>query len=266
MGRTTGTKEWADTNVNIQLGCSHGCLYCYAYRIAKRYKRITDMDSWIHNISFNQKKIDKDFGKRKGRIMFPSTHDITGRNQQECRKVLRKILRAGNNVLITSKPNSGVFLNLRQSLYKYKEQILFRFTITSIDDNVIHLFEPYAPTLHNRMESLENAFVNGWKTSVSIEPYLDEDPTDLIKRVEPFVTDTIWLGPMSYPGMMYVPDGSPIDPMLFAKRYNKINISRFMKEALKAGKGKLRLKDSIKKMFSEPTIKKWSKKNVNNSK
>lgn len=25
--KKTGTKEWADTNVNIQLGCERGCRY-----------------------------------------------------------------------------------------------------------------------------------------------------------------------------------------------------------------------------------------------
>ena len=26
----TGTREWAASNVNIQDGCEHDCLYCYA--------------------------------------------------------------------------------------------------------------------------------------------------------------------------------------------------------------------------------------------
>jgi len=37
----TGTQEWAASNVNIQDGCEHDCLYCYAKIMAIRYKRAT---------------------------------------------------------------------------------------------------------------------------------------------------------------------------------------------------------------------------------
>ena len=35
----SGTKEWADVNVNILTGCSHNCRYCYAHQTARQYKR-----------------------------------------------------------------------------------------------------------------------------------------------------------------------------------------------------------------------------------
>ena len=36
----TGTKEWAKSNLNFQLGCEHGCRYCYAREMAvNRFKR-----------------------------------------------------------------------------------------------------------------------------------------------------------------------------------------------------------------------------------
>src|SRR6056297_231416 len=71
----TGTKEWADSNVNIAYGCSHDCKYCYAKKMAIRFKRETER-SW-KTMRINTKKVNKGYGKRKGRIMFPSSHDVT---------------------------------------------------------------------------------------------------------------------------------------------------------------------------------------------
>ena len=37
-----------------------------------------------------------------------------------------------------------------------------------------------------------------YKTSVSIEPFLDKDPTPLINEIYHFITDTIRIGKMNY--------------------------------------------------------------------
>jgi len=221
------------------------------------------MEDWTQNCRYNMKTITKNYGKRKGRIMFPTTHDITQRNVGECVKVLTKLLDAGNKVLITTKPDSKAMYHLRSKLFDYKDKdlVLLRYTITSVDNGLLRMFEPHAPKLEDRYKALQAAHKHGWKTSVSIEPYLDEDPIEVVKLVEPYVSDTIWIGVMSKPEMMHIPNGSPINPIVFAKRYNKVNISRFMRDVITAGKGKIRIKDSIKNMFSESTIKKWEKLN-----
>ena len=48
------------------------------------------------------------------------------------------------------------------------------------------------------MISLKFAYSKGYKTSVSIEPFLDYDPTKLIEAVTPYTTESIWLGKMNY--------------------------------------------------------------------
>ena len=93
-----GTKEWASSNVNIQTGCEHDCRYCYAKTMAIRFKRAT-ATSW-KNPSLRQHAIAKGFTRRTGRIMFPTTHDITEQNINECLAVLDRMLKAGNEVLI----------------------------------------------------------------------------------------------------------------------------------------------------------------------
>jgi len=44
------------------------------------------------------------------------------------------------------------------------------------------------------MKSLRYSFNNGFETSVSIEPMMDNKVDKVIDAVQPYVTETIWLG------------------------------------------------------------------------
>jgi DNA repair photolyase len=188
----TGTQEWAASNVNIQDGCEHDCRYCYAKTMAIRFKRAT-ATSWARP-RIRQHDLDRGFTKRAGRIMFPTAHDITPRNLNDCLAVLRRMLVAGNDLLIVSKPRQACIVRLCDALAPYRSQIVFRFSIGSIDDAVLSYWEPGAPPFAERLASLKTAHLKDYQTSVSGEPMLDDDPDALIAAVHPYVTDSIWLG------------------------------------------------------------------------
>jgi DNA repair photolyase len=97
-----GTQEWAASNVNIQDGCEHDCRYCYAKTMAIRFRRAAAA-SWSKP-RLRQHDLDRGFTRRAGRIMFPTAHDITPRNLDECLMVLNRMLAAGNDLLVVSKP------------------------------------------------------------------------------------------------------------------------------------------------------------------
>lgn len=202
MMTTKGTKEWADSNVNICIGCSNDCIYCYAKGMAKRFRKDV-YENW-KDMKINPKAVSKGYGKRKGRVMFPTSHDITSENLYECIVVLRKLLKAGNDVLITTKPSLEVIkticghLELGQ-LATYEDQVQFRFTITSHFDGTLVVFEPNAPGIRERFFALRYAFDAGFKTSVSIEPFLDDinEIPSLIFGLQTYVTESIWIGPMN---------------------------------------------------------------------
>lgn len=188
----SGTGEWAAHNVNIQAGCENDCRYCYAKCMAIRFNRSTPK-SWAHPV-INKAAIDKHYGKKKGTIMIPTTHDITEENVDHCLAVLNKMLSAGNNLLIVSKPHKAVIRKLCKNLKAFKGQILFRFTIGSCNDKTLGYWEPGAPAFKERLAALKIAYESGFKTSVSCEPLLDLNPEPLIRATKAFVTDSIWLG------------------------------------------------------------------------
>lgn len=195
---TSGTREWADHNVNCIKGCSNNCRYCYAKMMAKRFGRCTEA-TW-KDMVVNDKAVTARYGKYKGRVMFPSSHDIidTPKVIEACFTVLTKLLKAGNETLITTKPNLSVVKKVIRQFQTFDEQIQFRFTITSMNDKSLSFWEPNAPTYEERLESLKYAYKKNFKTSVSIEPFLDYNPQDLVYALSPFVTESIWLGPMNY--------------------------------------------------------------------
>jgi DNA repair photolyase len=196
--KVSGTREWASTSANVMLGCKHDCRYCYARSSAVRFGKVTPEQWADEQVQPNLAK--KGYGKRSGTIMFPTTHDITVENYEHTGATLRKLLEAGNDVLVVSKPCHDTVQRMVTDLAKYKDHILFRFTIGSMDDATLELWEPGAPTFHERLRGLALAFQHGFATSVSMEPMLDLDEDDIVacfRHLEPFVTDAIWLGKMN---------------------------------------------------------------------
>lgn len=195
---TFGTKEWADYNVNCIKGCYNDCRYCYARMMAKRFNRSSD-SAW-KNMLIRREILIKNFRKFPDRVMFPSTHDIFDifPFKEACISVLWNLLRSGNVVLITTKPRFVIVREIIHQFDHYKKQIQFRFTLTSYDDYLLEFWEPNAPSFKERLMSLEYASEKGFKTSVSIEPFLDYDPAQLVEIIRPFTTESIWIGKMNY--------------------------------------------------------------------
>lgn len=187
-----GTKEWANDNYNIISGCSHDCKYCYSKEMAIRFKRKNSNNWKIEEI--NQKKILEKAKKRNGTIMYPSSHDITPKYFEEHRNTILKLLKAGNNLLLVSKPHRNLVKKLVFDLKDYKDKVVFRFSIGSLNDDTLKFWEPMAPSITERIESLEIAFKAGFKTSVSCEPVLDAETKNLVNAIYPFINDSIWIG------------------------------------------------------------------------
>jgi DNA repair photolyase len=189
-----GTKQFAEQTFNIQLGCEYGCKYCYACaNLCGRFHMIAD---WTIPV-LNNKAVNKNWKPSPRRVMFPSSHDITPRNLEVSIAALKKMLDADREVLIVTKPNFKCVKALCKELAPYKDKLVLRFTIGSCRTEILKFWEPNAPSFEVRLKSLRHAFEQGFKTSVLIEPLLDETPFGIIAEVDEFVTDTIWIGMMN---------------------------------------------------------------------
>ena len=240
---TLGTKEWADSNVNCYYGCSNNCRYCYAKKMAIRFKRKTE-ETW-KTMEPNQKAIEKGYSKRKGRIMFPTSHDITPESLSGCLIVLKKLLDSNNEVLITTKPNLTCIKFICNSFYKKKDLIQFRFTITSVKNELLSFWEPNAPQFEERLESLIHAYDKGYKTSISIEPFLDENPFILVDKLIPYVSESIWIGKMNYIRAYNHSNEEKSNFNLIRRINSKENLKKIVLKSRTYRNHSLKLKDSI---------------------
>ncbi len=253
MTERTGTKEWSDYSLNIFRGCAHACRYCYARHEALRFGRIAKPEEWTDMVS-NENGLNQRPRKLKGRIMAPTTHDILPEHALMFTGYLKGWLEVGNEMLIVIKPHAAVILALCASLKKYRGQLTFRFTIGSPNNQVLKFWEPGAPSFEERIACLKWAHHEGYKTSVSCEPFLDAFVDDLVREVDPYITDTIWIGLMNQikqrvdirnwqaHELAYLAILRGIyDPVYIRPLYNRLKDNP-----------KIRWKDSIKKMLGLP--------------
>ena len=193
---TYGTNEWAPVTLNYANGCGNNCKYCYARSGSAKYKKVNAAD-W-QNEQIRQHDLEKKIKKYDTMVMFPSTHDIRPEHLEESIIFLGKILKAGNEVLVVTKPHLQCIQRICQEFKHYKDKIIFRFTIGSADDSVLKFWEPNAPSFSERLDSLKYAYNNGFQTSVSCEPMLDNHIDAVLEKVLSYVTETIWIGKANY--------------------------------------------------------------------
>lgn len=198
MKNTSGWNEWAQHRASLYIGCSSNCRYCFARCEATRFKRVLNAEAWRHPV-LNEKAAAVRWTKRAGVVAFPGAHDITLETVVQCRAYLERILQAGNQVLIVTKPRAACVHHLATHLRPWREQIEWRLTITARDGELLRYWEPGASSYAERLEALYDVFNAGYRASVSVEPCLDPDDLpgmvgDLV-RAGPLAS--IWIGKMN---------------------------------------------------------------------
>jgi hypothetical protein len=131
--------------------------------------------------------------------MFPTVHDITPFYLEAAVATLRRLLHAGNHVLLVSKPHRQCIERICAEVNQFKDRLLFRFSIGSLREELASFWEPGAPSISERVGCLKFAFDAGFRTSVSMEPMLDgvEDAECTFFALESLVNDKIWIGRMN---------------------------------------------------------------------
>ena len=250
-----GTLEWASYNENYISGCAHDCRYCYSKEMAIRFKR-KKASTW-QDEKINKNKLSGNAKKYDGKVMFPSSHDITPTNLDSSIFYLEKLLSVDNDILLVTKPHLKVIERICEDLEIYRNKILFRFTIGALDSKILKFWEPHAPAFDERFRSVVFAAESGFKTSISVEPMLDDvdNTIKLVERLLPYVADSIWLGKPNFL-LRRLKINSEDNPKVIAKAKQLENwfadseINRLY-QRFKTNK-KVKWKESIKKVIDLP--------------
>jgi DNA repair photolyase len=255
-----GTQEWAEKTVNCCTGCSNNCRYCYGRQMAVRFGQVKE-DEWP-SMHIRQRDVEKKYRNYGEVVMFPSSHDITRDNLDACRTVLVKLLAAGNEVLVVSKPDVTCIMDLCETSKDFKDHILFRFTIGAMDNDLLSFWEPGAPSYEERREALKYAFENGFQTSVSAEPMIDADNvTGLVAELLPYVTETLWIGKMNYLGRVKIDSAKTADAVERVKASQSDDRIFAIFNSL-SDLGQVRWKDSIRRVVERSQLNEKHKETI----
>lgn len=194
-------KQWSSFSYNIiesKKLCRNDCAYCYMKPMFKRFNRNMDdiEDQFVSNTLKVNKKWKKVNDNESKVYMFPSSHDIFPESVDDYITVAKKIMDANHKVVCVSKPRLLCITEICDKLNEYKDKFLFRFTITTDNNDYIQKLEGNSPLFEERLECLKYAYEKGYKTSISMEPFISE-PYGVIEKCERYVTKNIWIGTMS---------------------------------------------------------------------
>jgi DNA repair photolyase len=187
-----------DYCINPYVGCFHGCRYCYA-TFMKRFTGHTEawgsfVDVKVNSPEALQRQLQR---KARGRVMISSVTDayqpIEARYKLT-RKCLEVLLQYQFPVDILTK--SPLVLRDLDLIKKFND-IEVGVTVTTNDEKIRKVFEPKAPSITARIDTLKKLHNNGINTYAFIGPVLPMNPEALLKKISPHV-DSIIIDKMNY--------------------------------------------------------------------
>lgn len=162
-----------DYALNPYVGCAHGCVYCYA-RFMKRYTGHKEewgdfVDVKINAPELVLREVQK---KRQGRVWISGVCDPYQPLEEKyalTRRCLATLVEYGWPLTVQTK--SPLVLRDIDILRKARECEV-GFTVTTMDEKVRRIFEPFASPSHERIEALATLHLAGITTYAMIAPIL----------------------------------------------------------------------------------------------
>ena len=146
-----------DYSINPYLGCSHGCLYCYAKYIT-RYREVSNNWGSVVYVKVNAPRVLKKEIKRvnKGSVLLSSITDPYQKPVEERYELTRRILevlsKSSLRVIIMTKSN----LILRDfDLIMKLKSVEVGITIITLDEQLRRIIEPKASSVEERIQVLK---------------------------------------------------------------------------------------------------------------
>jgi DNA repair photolyase len=187
-----------DYCINPYVGCGHGCRYCYASFM----KRFTGhLEPWGEFIDVKVNApylLRKQLKKAKHGVVALSTvtdpYQPIEKKYQLTRKCLEALLDAKFSVNLLTRSS----LCLRDmDLLKRFESIEVGLSITTHDEEIKKIFEPYSPSIQSRLGTLRALQQEKIQTYAFIGPMLPLDPKRLVGMLDGLI-DEVLIDRMNY--------------------------------------------------------------------
>lgn len=178
-------REYSPYALNIYIGCSHRCKYCYAPHTLQK-----SCDSYFGKPEPRKdilKLLEKDLQKNTytEQVLLSFVGDCycdSADNGATVREVLKMLNHYKVPVAVLSKGGKKMLRDL--DIFKeFGDRITVGTTLTFLDEKKSKEWEPYASTPSERLETLKILHDNGIKTFASFEPTIEpEESLKLIRK------------------------------------------------------------------------------------
>jgi DNA repair photolyase len=164
-----------DYAINPYVGCQHACAYCYA-RFMKRFTGHKEPWGEFVDVKINAPDLLKTEirKKKKGTVWISGVCD-----PYQPLEARYKLTRRCLEILVEY--NWPVFIQTRSPLvlrdldiFKRAKDVDVGLSITTANDAIRKIFEPRAPSIMERVRTIESLHRNGIRTYVMIAPILPE--------------------------------------------------------------------------------------------
>ena len=164
---------------NPYTGCDHACVYCYASGYIKKFFSCRPKKDLIQ-------RLEREAARLKGELIsianssdpYPNLEAETGL-MLKCLEILS---RHDCKIQIVTKSSPVV----RDVDFLKKVPSMVTLTITTDNDNVSRVLEPYAPSPSERIKTAETLVGKGIPVSVRVDPvipFVNDNPETLIKTL-----------------------------------------------------------------------------------
>lgn len=167
--------EYGDWAMNHVQGCAHGCKYpCYAFLIAKRFKRVSGYDDWCrprivsNTIDLLKSELPR-YSRKIKQVQLSFTTDPFMYGFPEIAKLSFDSIQLINSYNIPCHVlTKGV---LPKGLSGLSKNNHYGVTLITLDEKFRQVVEPGASPIDKRIEALRELSSAGCKTWVSVEPF-----------------------------------------------------------------------------------------------
>lgn len=189
--------------LNPYRGCAFGCSYCYA----KGFTHDPDLESswgrWVQAKSNAPELLYREAGRLAGaRVFMSSATDPYQAAEREhrlsraCLQVMLSMLPGPE--LITIHTRSPYVLDDLDLLQEFGDRVQVAVSVTTDDEQIRRIFEPHAPSIPRRLETLRTLSDAGIRTRASVCPVLPSAPQQLA-RVVGAVTQRAFVDAVRFP-------------------------------------------------------------------
>lgn len=169
-----------DYALNPYIGCSHGCIYCYA-RLYTRHREVAE--NWGSIVIVKENLLEvlrKETKKYKPGVIGLSTITDPYQPVEAIYRLSRGSLRIllENNFHVSIQTKNPLILRDLDILVNYRNRVDVGFTITTLNNSIARLIEPYSPPPSSRAKALielSRKNIDTWIFYGPVIPGLNDD-------------------------------------------------------------------------------------------